>query len=141
MMLVLDRILQRNRVNRICVCGQIDMLCCAKSLQLCLTLCNSMDYSPPDSSVHVIIQARILEWGAMFSSRGSSPPRNQTQISYVSCIGKQLLYHQHHLGSPRQIGRQIYFKELAHVTKKASKSKICTVVQQAGNPGRASVAV
>ena len=44
----------------------------AKSLQLCLTLCNPMDCSPPVSSVHGVLQARILEWVAMPSSRGSS---------------------------------------------------------------------
>ena len=46
----------------------------AKSLQLYLTLCNSMDCSPPGSSVHGIFQARILEWVAIPSSRGSSQP-------------------------------------------------------------------
>ena len=37
--------------------------------QSCLTLFDPMDYSPPDSSVHGILQARILEWVAVFSSR------------------------------------------------------------------------
>ena len=41
-------------------------------------------HSPPGSSV----QARILEWVAMPSSRGSSRPRNQTRVSYDSCTGK-----------------------------------------------------
>ena len=54
--------------------------------QLCLTLCNPMDCSPAGSSVHGILSARILEWVAMPSSRGSSRPRDQTCISYVSCI-------------------------------------------------------
>ena len=40
-----------------------------------LTLCNDMDCSPPGFSVYAILQARILEWVAMLSSRGSSPPR------------------------------------------------------------------
>ena len=44
----------------------------AKSLQSCLTLCDPMDCSPPGSSVHGILQARILEWVAMPFSRGSS---------------------------------------------------------------------
>ena len=44
----------------------------AKSLQPGLTLCNPMDCSPPGSSVHGILQARILEWVAISSSRGSS---------------------------------------------------------------------
>ena len=42
----------------------------AKSLQLCLTLCNLTDCSPPGSSVHGILQARMLEWVAMPSSEG-----------------------------------------------------------------------
>ena len=45
------------------------------------TLCDHMDCSPPGSSVHGILQARILEWVAMFSSRGSSRPRNRTRVS------------------------------------------------------------
>ena len=49
---------------------------CTKSLQLCLTLCNPMDCSPLGSSVHGIFQARILEWVAISSSRGSSPSRD-----------------------------------------------------------------
>ena len=44
----------------------------AKSLQSCLTLCDPMGYSPPGSSVHGILQARILEWVVMPSSKGSS---------------------------------------------------------------------
>ena len=53
----------------------------AKSLQSCLTLCDSMDYSSPASSVHGIFQARILEWVAMPCSRESSQPRDRTHIS------------------------------------------------------------
>ena len=46
--------------------------------QSCLTLCNPMDCSQQDSSVHGILQARILEWVAIPFSRGSSSPRDQT---------------------------------------------------------------
>ena len=49
--------------------------------KLCPTLCDPMDCSPADSSVHGISQARILEWAAISSSRGSSRPRDQTQVS------------------------------------------------------------
>ena len=49
-----------------------------------------MDRGPPGSSVHGILQARILEWVAMPSSRGSSWPRDQTQVSFISCIGLAL---------------------------------------------------
>ena len=48
----------------------------AKSLQSCPTLCDSMNCGPPGSSVHGILQARILELVAMPSSRRSSPPRD-----------------------------------------------------------------
>ena len=65
----------------------------AKLCQLCPTLCNPVDYSPLDFSVHGILQARILEWVAMSSSRGSSWPRDQTHVSYVSCLGRWVLYH------------------------------------------------
>ena len=49
-----------------------------------------MDYSLPGSSVHGILQPRILEWVAISSSRGSSRLRDQILIS---CIGRQILYH------------------------------------------------
>ena len=79
----------------------------AKSLQSCPTLCDPMDCSPPGSSVHGILQARILEWVAMPSSRGSSQPRDWTGISYVSCIGRRVLYH---LERPSfQLGANIFF--------------------------------
>ena len=55
-------------------------------LQLCPTLCDAMDCSLPGSSVHGILQARILEWVATPSSRGSSPPRVWTWVSCSSCI-------------------------------------------------------
>ena len=48
----------------------------AKSLQLCLTLCDPVDCSLSDSSVCGILQARILEWVAVSFSRGSSQPRS-----------------------------------------------------------------
>ena len=56
-------------------------------------LCDSLDCSPPGSSVHGIFQARILEWVAISLSKGSSRPKDQTHGSYVSYIGKRILYH------------------------------------------------
>ena len=70
-----------------------------KPLQSCPTLCDPMDWIPPGSSVHGILQVRILEWVAVPSSRGSSWPRDRTHVSYVSCIGRQVLYPWCHLGS------------------------------------------
>jgi len=61
--------------------------------QSCPTLFGSMDCSPPGSSAHGIFQARILEWVAISFSRESSQPRDQTRISNISCIGRQILYH------------------------------------------------
>ena len=54
---------------------------CAQS---CLTLGDPMDYSPPGSSVHGILQARILDKVAMPSSRGSSQPKDWTQVSHIA---------------------------------------------------------
>ena len=56
--------------------------------QLCVTLCVAL----PGSSVHGILQARILEWIPISSSRGSSEARFQTHVSCVSCIGRWILY-------------------------------------------------
>ena len=54
------------------------------AIQLCLTLCDSTDCSPPGSSVHGTLQARIQEWIAIPFSRGSSLPRDQTQVSSIA---------------------------------------------------------
>ena len=50
----------------------------------CVWFCDPMDCSPPGSSVHGILWARILEWVAMPSSRGSSQPRDWTWVSYMT---------------------------------------------------------
>ena len=52
--------------------------------QSCQTLCDSMDYSPSGSSVHGILQARILKWVAIPFSRGSSQPRDWTWVSWIA---------------------------------------------------------
>ena len=78
----------------ICVC-----VCEAKSLRSCPTLCSPMGCSPSGSSAHGILLARILEWVAMPSSRGSSWPRDQTGISCISYIGRWVLYQWCHLGN------------------------------------------
>ena len=66
---------------------------CVLSLSVLLTLCNPTDYSLQISSVHGILQARILEWVAISYSRGSAQPRGRTHLSYVSCVGRQILYY------------------------------------------------
>ena len=65
--------------------------------QLCPTLCDPMDGSLPGSSVHGILQARILEWVVLLSSRGPSQPWDLTQVSCIS--GRFFLLS--HQGSPK----------------------------------------
>ena len=67
-----------------CVCVCVHM--CAKSLQSCWTLCDTMDCSPPGSSIHGILQARILQWVAVPSYRGSSLLREGTCILDVGSL-------------------------------------------------------
>ena len=65
------------------ICYYYLLWVCAKSLQSCLVLCDTMDCSPTGSSVHGIFQARILEWVVMPFSGGSSRPRKRTQVSSI----------------------------------------------------------
>ena len=65
-----------------CVCVCVCVCVC----ELCLTLCDFMHCSPPGSSVSGILQARILNWVAMPSSRRSSPARDETHVSCGSSI-------------------------------------------------------
>ena len=64
--------------------------CCCSVTKSCLTLFDPRDWSLPGSSIHGILQARILEWVAISFFWGSSQPRNET---HVSCVGRQILYH------------------------------------------------
>ena len=68
-------------IQWVCACVR------AKSLQLCPTLCNPMDCSPPGASVHGILQARALEWVTMLLLRGSSQPRNWTCVLSLALAG------------------------------------------------------
>ena len=64
----------------VCVCVCV----CVLVTQLCPTLCDPTDSSPPDSSLHGTLQARILEWVAIPFSRGSSQSRDWTQVSCIA---------------------------------------------------------
>ena len=75
-------------------------LCVHVHAESSLTICDPADCSPPGFSVRGILQARLLEWVAISSSRGSSQPRGWTHISWVSCIGRQVRYELRHWGSP-----------------------------------------
>ena len=80
------------------------LLCVLRRSVVFDSYCDPMDCSPPGSSVHGVLPATILKWIAIPFTRGSSWPRDQTHISYISCISRLVLYHWHHLGSP-QIGK------------------------------------
>ena len=67
---------------------------CVLVAQSCLTLCDPVDCSPPGSSVHGILQARILEQVAISFPRGSN-------LGFLHC--KQILYHLSHQGNPRKV--------------------------------------
>ena len=67
--------------------GSSVFMCCTELLQSCPALCDPIDCSLPGSSVHGILQAKILEWVAVPFSRGSSAPRDEIGVSYISCVG------------------------------------------------------
>ena len=71
--------------------NSVYFLCCVCAHSAVSDSLDPMDYSPPGSCVHWIFQARILEWVAISYSRGSSRPRDQTCVCWVS-IGRQVLY-------------------------------------------------
>ena len=59
-------------------------MCVCAVAQSCLTLCDPINYSPPDSSVCGILQVRTMEWVVISFSRGSSQPRDWTQVSCIA---------------------------------------------------------
>ena len=73
------------------------IVCMCSVTRPCPMLCDAMDCSLPDSSAHGILQARILEWIAISSSRGSPKLRGWIHVFSVSCIGRSPLSH---LGKP-----------------------------------------
>ena len=62
----------------------VPTLCSGLVTQLCLTLCDALGCSLPSYSIPGTLQARILEWVAVSSSRGSSQPMDQTLVSYIT---------------------------------------------------------
>ena len=66
------------------------MLTCCLATKSCPALCDPMDCIPPGSSVHGILQARILVWVAIPFPRGSSQLKDLRQVSFT---GRQIIYH------------------------------------------------
>ena len=101
----------------------LSCVCTCSVAQLCLTPCDPVDYSLPGSSVHGILQARILKWVAISFSRGSSLPRDQSSVSY---IGGWILYRLSHLGSPYSA---VY--AFIHLFSTHTEAQLCALVQYA----------
>ena len=85
--------------------------------QSCPTLCDPTDSSPEGSSVHEILQARILEWVATPFSRASSQPRDWTRVTWGAGVSFTLS----HQGSPQQDDPQRSWRESFPLQKVASK--------------------
>ena len=92
--LCFERFVERGRLER--TCGS-HTPCCCLGAQPRPTLYDPMDCSPAGSSVHGILQARILQWVAMRSSRGPSRPRDRTRVSPALQTDSLLLRHQRSL--------------------------------------------
>ena len=109
-------------LNYVCVC-----VCAHTFAQSCPTLCNPMDCSPPVSSVHEILQARILEWGSpslfqgIFMTQGSNPSLLHR---------RQILYHLSYRESPKLKRRQINSYICHSIEKCFNVSIIPTIVSQ-----------
>ena len=115
-------------------CCKIPQEACAQLLQSCPVLCGPVDCSPPGSSVHEILQARMLKWVAMPFSRGSSRPRDQIHVSWISCIGRQVLYHWATWGSAPGLWQSIYYKK--YCLKYLSQSQeVCNGLVQTEEAG------
>ena len=127
--------------------GKLDKIRKVLVAQLCLTLCNPMDCSPPDSSVHGILQARILEWVAIPFSRASSWPRLNLDILYF----RQIVCHLSHQGilneeqqpnfkgrkylAEQKVSRSQKTKPYGALSKMEVQPDLCFWLTAAGMPG------
>ena len=104
--------------------------------QSCSTLCNPMDCSLLRSSVHGIFQARVLEWIAISFSRGSSWPRNQTQVSHT--VGRRFTVwatreeplSKKRYGSKSYIPTSMFIAALFTIAKTWKKSKYPSIAEE-----------
>ena len=115
----------------------IQRICCYSVAKSCLTLCNPVDRSPPGSSVHGVLLARILEWADISSSRVSSPPWEQTCISSISCTLAGGFFTTEPLGKPRIITTTIItpYVRLPFSWKEQTRTSIhhiCSLLEKDG---------
>ena len=89
-----------------------------KVAQLCPALCDPMDCSPPGSSIHKILQARILEWVAISFPRGFNPSQGWNP-GLPDC--RWTLYHLSHQGNPNKTDIYYYYYYYFHFTKEKTE--------------------
>ena len=106
------------------------MCVCAQS---CPILFDPMNRSLPGSSVHGILQARILEWVAISSSKGSSRPRDPTCVSCIFCIGRRILYHWATGEILKQLQRQMG-EDLNHKSRGEQSKMIYKPMKRSNSP-------
>ena len=99
----------------VCVCVCV-CVCVMKVVQSCPTLCDPLDCSLPGSFVHGILQARILKWVAIPFSRGSTWPRDQTQVSCIA--GKFFIW---------ATGKPICIRVKSTIYVSASCARLCSL--------------
>ena len=120
-----------NEYPGMCNMKGLKLLMKVKVAKSCLCLCDPMDCSPPGSSVHIILQARRLEWVAIPFSGGSSWPRDWTQVSNPGLLHcRQSLYHLRHEEGPKLLINRLKNKSKIsriwrprHVSKHINKIK------------------
>ena len=115
--------------------------------QSCSTLCNPVDYSLPVFSIHGILQARILEWVAISFSRGSSRPRDWTQVSHIGgrrfnlwATGETLKWRWNpcicslkEITSELKIVKVREYKKLFHENKNQKKAEVAILISDKGD--------
>ena len=90
-------------------------------------LCGPRDCSLPGSFLHGISEARILEWVAISCSKVSAQPRDQTRVSCISCIGRQVPHPMRHLGNTRNFFIQLNIKLRNFYVVRFTCSLVCWV--------------
>ena len=120
-----------------CILFSLDPFGLFMPAQLCLTFCDPVDYTLPDSSVHGILQAGILEQVVISFFKGSSQPRYQTHNSCVSCIGRQILYQLSHQVSKvsMKLFQYLSILRIEFFTVWASKDSACNAGDLGSIPG------
>ena len=117
--------IKRHSVSSSLSAIRVEPAACVQVLS-CVWLCNPTDCSPLGSSVHGIFQARILECVAISFSRGYSQPKDWTHVSYVSCIGRQVLYQLSHCGIPQSYSA-ICISEVINISPGNLDSSLCFI--------------